>query len=458
LRTFDLIVIGGGAAGEKGAVQAAYFKKSVLLVEQEKDLGGATVFTGTLPSKTLRETALHLSGFRQRGLFGVELSVKPQIQVKDLLSRLGQVTQLESGRMAQNLKTHGVTCVAGAAHFIDEHTIEVRGERYVGAHILLATGSRPYRPPEFPFQHDRVYDSDEIVRVHEIPTEMVVVGAGVIGVEYACLFAALGTRVTVLEPKDSFLAFVDEEVRNALKASVLAMGVAFRFQTKVLACEVDESASMPVKLCVESGEELRTRLVLVCAGREANTATLQLAAAGLSPGKRGQLSVNAQFVTAVPHIAAAGDVIGFPALASTAMEQARVAVCQLFGFGYKTQVAPVFPYGIYTIPEISTLGETEASAKEKNIPVAVGRADFSQNLRGAIIGDTGFLKLLFHRNSRKLLGAHCIGEGATELIHVALMGLHLGATVETFIEMCFNFPTLSEAYKYAAYDALQNIT
>jgi NAD(P) transhydrogenase len=453
---FDLIVIGGGAAGEKGAVQAAYFGKKVALIEKENQLGGAMVNTGTLPSKTLRETALHLSQFRQRGLHGLDLSLNRKAEVKDLLFRLNEVTRIESARMQHNIERHNVHRVTGTAHFVDAHTVQVGERQYTADFILIATGSAPFRPPEYPFEHLNVYDSDEIVRIHEIPKHMVIVGAGVIGVEYACLFAALGTQVTVVEPKDCMLSFLDSEIVAALTASMNRLGITFLFKSKVTNCIVNESA-LPVALKLETGECIQTELVLVCAGRQANTANLNLPAAGLSAGKRGQLEVDSHFCTGVKHIAAAGDVIGFPALASTGMDQARVAICHLFDFKYKTNMTPLFPYGIYTIPEISMVGETEETAHTKGIQTVVGRSSFGANSRGAIIGETGFLKLIFNRQSRALIGAHCIGESATEIIHIALVAMQLSGGIDTFIESCFNYPTLSEAYKYAAYDALNQM-
>lgn len=448
---YDLIVIGGGAAGEKGAVQAAFFGKKVLLLEKEPHLGGAMVNTGTLPSKTLRESALYLSGFRQRGLHGVGMSLERAAQVDDLLFHLARVVERERGRMAQNLARHGVDVVHGAARFVDAHTVEVEGRRYQGAHVLIATGSRPHRPAAFPFEHPHVYDSDQIVRVHALPRSMAVVGGGVIGCEYACLFAALGTKVTVVESRPTILGFLDGEVVGWLTARMQALGIEFRMEAQVARCEPRGDG---VHLSLDRGEALDVDLVLICAGRTANTDALALENAGLTPGKRGQLDVDARFRTKVPHIAAVGDVIGFPALASTSMEQARVAVVDFFDLKYKTRVAPIFPYGLYTIPEVSMAGETEESLRAQGVAYVKGVADFTQNARGVMIGESGHLKLLFRRDDLKLLGVHCIGEGATELVHVGLVALLGGGGADLFIEACFNYPTLSEAYKYATYDAL----
>ncbi len=449
---FDLVVIGGGAAGEKGAVQAAFFGKKVALIEKEPHHGGAMVNTGTLPSKTLRETALYLSGFRQRGLHGVDMALGRAAQVGDFLFRLERVTAAERGRMSDNLARHGVTVFHGAASFVDAHTLQVGEERVTGRHILIATGSRPHRPDSFPFDHPDVYDSDEIVRVNQMPGAMVVVGGGVIGCEYACLFAAMGTKVTVVDAKPAILGFLDGEVVGWLVERMKALKIDFRFEAQVRTCETGAGR---VQLGLSSGERLEVDLALICAGRTGNTEQLQLEKAGLTPGKRGLIDVDARFRTKVPHIAAVGDVIGFPALASTSMEQARVAVVDFFDLKYKTRVAPLFPYGIYTIPEVSMAGETEESLRAAGIDYVKGVAQFSENARGQMIGETGALKLLFRRDDLKLLGVHCIAEGATELVHIGLTAMLAGAGADLFIEACFNYPTLSEAYKYATYDAMK---
>lgn len=452
MNDFDLVVIGGGAAGEKGAVQAAFFGKKVALIEKEPVLGGAMVNTGTLPSKTLRETALYLSGFRQRGLHGVDMALGRAVQVDELLFRLGQVVAAERARMSANLKKHGVTVLHGAASFVDPHTLQVGAERVTGRHVLIATGSRPHRPPSFPFEHAHVYDSDEIVRVHALPKTMAVVGAGVIGCEYACLFAALGSKVTLIDSKPTVLGFLDAEVVGFLLERMRKLGIEFRLESQVALCEPSTGS---VRLCLDRGEPLEVDLALICAGRNANTEALGLSNAGLAPGKRGLLEVDARFRTKVPHIAAVGDVIGFPSLASTSMEQARVAVVDFFDLKYKTRVAPLFPYGIFTIPEVSMCGETEESLLRSAVPYVKGMANLGENARGLMIGETGYLKLLFRKEDMKLLGVHCIAEGATELVHIGLTAMLAGARAEFFIEACFNYPTLSEAYKYATYDALQ---
>lgn len=454
---FDLVVIGGGAAGERGAAQAAYFGKSVALVEKEQVHGGAMVNTGTLPSKTLRETALYLSGFRQRGLHGVDLKLSREASVDDFLYRLEAVVTEERVRISENLRRHGVRTFHGTARFLDPHTIAVDGTGAAptvlkARHVLIATGSSPNRPPQFPFDHRCVYDSDEIVRVHDIPKSMIVVGGGVIGCEYACLFAALGTKVTIVEPKPTILGFLDDDVVATLKARMLALDIAFRMPVQVWGCEVTGTG---VRLSFDSGDTLDASCVLVCAGRQGNTGALGLGHAGLEANKRGHLPVDpVTFRTRVPHIAAVGDVIGNPALASTSMEQARVAVVHLFDLKYKTKVAPIFPYGIFTIPEVSMAGETERDLAAKGIDYVAGRAEFAHNSRGVMVGDEGFLKLLFRREDLTLLGVHCVGENATELVHIGLVALMSQAKADLFIDTCFNYPTIAEAYKYATYDAL----
>ena len=454
---YDLIVIGSGPAGEKGAAQAAYFGKRVALIEREPVLGGAAANTGTLPSKTLRETALYLSGFRQRGLYGVNMSLKDKVTARDFLYRERQVQHVEHARIMANLQRHHIELFNGHASFADAHTVrlENRGTApvtFTSDFVLIATGSHPFRPPVFPFHDARVYDSDTILSLHDIPREMLVVGGGVIGCEYACMFAALGIKVILLEGRDRLLAFLDPEVSQLLTRSMLEMGIDVRFNEQVAAV-----ASSPAALTATlgSGAKVAVDTLLVAAGRSGNTGQLNLPAAGLAATKRGLIEVNERYQTAAPHIYAVGDVIGFPALAATSMEQARVAMVHAFDLKYKTRVTPILPYGIYTIPECSMAGETEESLTKKNIAFVAGVARYDANARGQIIGaKTGFLKLLFAPDMMRLLGVHVIGEQASELVHVGLAALHAGAGADLFIAMCFNYPTLGELYKYATYDAL----
>jgi NAD(P) transhydrogenase len=458
---FDLVVIGSGPAGEHGAVQAARLGKRVAVVEREPVLGGTAANTGTLPSKTLRETALYLSGHRARGLYGVETTLRREATVSDFLYRERRVKELERQRIAQSLQRHGVDVVQGTGSFADAHTVVVRREgqperRLTGGHILVATGSSPYRPPIYPFGDPRVHDSDEILDLTELPRAMVVVGGGVIGCEYACMFATLGIPVTLVEVKKELLPFLDDEFSALLRQRMEALGIQMRFGYTVEAIQVPEKTSEPIRLTLSGGEALEADQVLVASGRSANTAGLGLEALGVQVGPRGQVEVGPTYQTAVPHIYAVGDVIGFPALASTSMEQARVAV--LHAFGDPHTPAPVLPYGIYTIPEVSMAGETEESLRAQGIPHVAGRAAFATNPRGQIIGEThGLLKLLFHRESLKLLGVHVLGEQASELVHVGLTALVAGAGARLFVETCFNYPTLSEAYKAATYDALHQL-
>jgi NAD(P) transhydrogenase len=456
MEDFDLVVIGSGPAGEKGAAMAAYHGKRVALVERRPTLGGTAANAGTLSSKTLRETALYFSGFRQRGLYGVEMTLDRALGVRDLLHRERQVHQSEQERIEVNLARHGVEVVRGTARFLDAHTVQVassEGTRQLtGRAFLVATGSVPYRPPLFPFEAPHVYDSDEILQLTTIPRSLTVVGGGVIGCEYACLFAALGLEVTVVDAQEPLLAFLDSELARVLQEQMQRLGVRFVLPDAVQRVEVTRDE---VTLVLASGRTLTTQAVLVASGRTGATAGLGLEALGVGIARRGFVEVNAHLQTAVPHIYAAGDVVGFPALASTAMEQGRVAVAHAFGLEGKEALAPVLPFGLYTIPEASCAGETEEALKQKGIPYVVGRATYAQNARGQIIGDGGgFLKLLFHRDSMKLLGVHIVGEQASELVHLGLTALLMGAGADLFIHTCFNHPTLSECYKLATYDAL----
>lgn len=457
---FDLVVIGCGPAGEWGAVQAALAGKRVVVVEREPVLGGTAANTGTLPSKTLRETALHLSGLKARGLYSVETTLRHEATVSDFLYRERRVKSMERERILQNLQRHGVQVVRGTGSFADPHTVVVRSQdaterRLTGDFILVATGSAPYRPPQYPFGDPRVHDSDEILDIGRLPRSLVVVGAGVIGCEYACMFAALGIPVTLVDLKHEVLPFLDDEISALLGQRMVALGIRLRFGQNVNTVEVPESQDEPIRLTLSTGEVVDTDQVLVASGRTANTAGLGLEALGVKLSKRGQVEVGPDFQTAVPHVYAVGDVIGFPALASTSMDQARIAVEHAFDLTSARTLAPVLPYGIYTIPEVSMAGETEECLREKGIPYVVGRAAFASNPRGQIIGEMhGLLKLLFHRESLKLLGVHVLGEQASELVHIGLTALLTGSGARLFVETCFNYPTLSEAYKTATFDAL----
>jgi NAD(P) transhydrogenase len=451
------VVIGGGAAGEKGAAQAAYFGKRVVIVERAEHPGGATVHTGTLPSKTLRETALFLSGYHQRDLYGVSVAVSPGLEVAKLIDRKNAVRDLELARIRQNLDRHHVELVRGRARFVDSETIEVAGDdgaaRLSAEAFLIATGSSPFRPPGVPFEDPGVFDSDGILRIDRLPGSMTVLGGGVVGCEYASMFAALGVAVHLVDGKDHLLPFLDLEIGERLRGAMEGLGVRFHLGERAQA--VRRVPDGPLEATLTSGAEVRTDVVLVASGRTGNTDGLNLEAIGVETDDRGLVRVDEHFRTAVPTIFAAGDVIGFPALASTSMEQARVAVCHAFGFTYKQGVSELLPFGVYTMPEVSCVGLSEQAAAQEGIDVVVGRALYRDNARGEIVGDRdGMTKLVFDRSTRRLIGCHCIGERATELVHVGQAVIALGGTVETFIEMVFNYPTLSETYKYAAYDAL----
>ena len=454
MKAYDLVVIGAGPAGISGANTGAILGKRVALVEKLGQIGGAGINTGTIPSKTLRETALALSGWRSRKLFGVDLSLRREATVADFVGHKDRVTVRERRLAEGRLRLTKVETFQGAASFVDPHTVHVGSDTLLrGETILVATGSSPVRPPEFPLEHPRVHDSDKILEIGTLPKTLAVVGAGVIGAEYACTFAALGVEVHLIDGRDSLLAFLDREISQTIERVMTETGVHFVWKEKVTRCDAPESGD--VTLTLTSGATLRVNDVLVAAGRRSNTNHLNLAAAGLTPGKRGLINVDAQFRTEVPHIFAAGDVIGAPALAATSMEQARLAVCVAFDVRQKEAASPIMPTGIYTIPEASMAGETEESLKSKNVPYVVGRARYADIPRGQIIGDeNGFLKLIFDPEKMRLLGVHVVGEQATEVVHIGLIAMLAGGGVSVFNRACFNYPTLGDLYKYAAYDAL----
>ena len=460
MQTFDLVVIGSGPAGEKGAAQAAYFGKRVAMVERGAHLGGACLNTGTVPSKTLRESALYFSGLRQRGLYGIDYSLREGLSVADFMHHNDVVVEAERAKETQNLAAHKIALFRGAASFADAHTIAVTApggstERIAADVILVATGSRPHRPREIPFHDTFIFDSDTILQMDRIPKSMAVVGGGVIGCEYASIFTAMGVQVALIDGRDRMLAFLDAELSAALGEDLTALGLEFYPSERLTHTERTADG---VRLRLQSGKTIEKETALFAAGRRGAVDGLELEKAGLTLNDRGTIEVDASYRTKVPHIYAAGDVIGFPALASTSMEQGRVAVCHAFGFAYKQRLASQLPMGIYTIPEISAVGESEESCREKNIPYEVGRARYANNARGQIVGDTrGLLKLVFHRETRQLLGIHIIGENATELIHLGMAVLEAGGKLDTFVELVFNYPTLSELYKYAAYDGLGNL-
>jgi NAD(P) transhydrogenase len=456
--SFDLVVIGSGPAGEKGAAQAAYFGKKVAVVERERDVGGAAINTGTIPSKTLRETALYFSGLRQRGLYGVDYQVKQDITVQDFMHRKDDVVQAQRSQIEHNLARHHVTLLRGAASFEDAHTVLVRGgdgERRLSAPVLLiGTGSTPHWPDGVP-RDPRLFDSDSILHMGAIPRSLVVVGAGVIGCEYATIFRALGIEVTLVCGQDRLLPFLDGEISERLRLQVQLLGLHVVLNDSMAGVTL---GGREVALSLKGGSTLEAEAVLFATGRMGATEGLGLERAGLAAGPRGHLKVNEHYQTDVPHIYAAGDVIGFPALAATSMEQARVAMCHAFDLKYKSRVSPILPMAVYTIPEIAAVGETEETCASKGIVHDVGRAYYDANSRGQIIGDpSGIVKLVFEKESRRVLGVHVMGEMASELVHVGGACLHFGGTLDDFIAQVFNYPTLGETFKYAAYDGLGRI-
>jgi NAD(P) transhydrogenase len=454
---YDVVVIGAGPAGEKGACQAAYFGKRVAIIEKEPQLGGACCNTGTIPSKSLRQSALYLASLVQLGgLGGILRKDDAKRSAAEFMVRKDEVIAFERDRIANNLEFHGVEVLHGAARFEDPHTLRV-GEDHVSAEtILIAVGSTPFHPPNIPWGDPLVDDSDTILCIDEMPQRMVIVGGGVVGCEYACMFAALGVQITLIEPGAQTMAFLDDEINGLLdQAMKRRLGIDLRTGDKLAGVESDGKV-VHVKLA--SGKELVCDRVLASVGRGGNTKELALETTGLKADAKGQLTVNEHFQTAVPNIYAAGDVVGFPSLASASMEQARVAMTHACGQSYKQHLSPVLPFGIYTIPEISMVGETEESAQQKGIDYEIGRALYRKNARGQMIGDLdGLLKLVFRVDDKKLLGVSVIGERATELIHIGQACLSLGATIDYFVDAIFNYPTLAEMYKYAGYDGLSRL-
>jgi NAD(P) transhydrogenase len=454
---YDLVVIGSGPAGEKGAAKAAYFGKRVALIEQTPHVGGAGVNTGTIPSKTLRETALYFSGLHQRGLYGIDYRVKPNLTIQDFMYRQREVVRSLREVVGDNIARHRITLIRGNALFEDPHTVRVTPPtgpdlRLHGDVILIATGSVPNRGRDFPFHDERIHDSDTILDMPAIPRRLGVVGAGVIGCEYSTTFAALGTKVTLIDGRQRLLPFLDAEISAALRQQMRRLGVDLRTGDGVTRVEFDRES---VRLDLTSGGSIPVDRVLFAAGRDGNTRGLGLPKVGIPTGDKGHVPVNENYQTIVPHIYAAGDVIGFPALAATSMEQARVAMSHAFDLDPFRRVAPIFPLAIYTIPELAMAGETEESCRQKTIDYCVGRALYHRNARGQISGRLdGIVKLLFRTEDRALIGVHILGEEAPELIHVGLMVMQAGRPLEAFIDAVFNYPTLGEAYKYAAYDAL----
>lgn len=455
-KKYDLIVIGSGPAGRRAAIQAAKFGADALVVERGRRVGGVSVHTGTIPSKTLRETVLNLSGWRERGFYGRAYRVKDEISAGDLRHRLLKTLDHEVEVLEHQFARNKVTTIKGEARFVDPHKIEIQsegGETLIveGGSYLLAVGTKPFRPSTIPFDGSSVLDSDEILEIDRVPRSLTVIGAGVIGVEYATIFSALDVPVTLIEGRDGMLDFVDRELIEDFTHQLRDRGIVLR-----LGCQIEriEKTDGSVIAHMQGGRIARSDMLLFAAGREGATDALNLDATGLSTDKRKRLQVDpATFQTEIPHIYAAGDVIGFPSLASTSMEQGRIAACH--ALGKPSQNPPdYFPYGIYSVPEISTVGMTEEEVLERGIPYECGIARFRETSRGHIMGiDAGMMKMIFSIKTHRLLGVHIVGEGATELIHIGQAVLNLKGTLEYFVENTFNYPTLAEAYKIAALDA-----
>src|SRR5262245_14548766 len=457
--TYDLIVIGSGPAGQKGAVAGAKLGKRVAVVDRRERIGGVCLHTGTIPSKTLREAILYLSGIRQRVFYGRDYAVKEEIAISDLSQRVRQVMGRELEVIRAQLKRNRIATIHGTARFLDPHSIEVEtgdGSALLrGEHVLIACGTRPAASPTVPLDGRRIFDSDQLLDAEKLPRELIVVGAGVIGLEYASMMTALNIRVTIIEQRPTILDFVDREMVESLYYFMRQRGATFRLGEKVVSVGVDDRDRVVASL--ESGKQIHGDALLYTVGRQANSDLLNLEAAGLAADSRGRLAVNEHYQTAVPHIYAAGDVIGFPSLASTSMEQGRLASCHMFG-GPCTSRREFLPYGIYTIPEISMVGATEQELTAARIPYEVGQSKFEELAKGQMLGlDVGLLKILFDPRSLKFLGVHAIGERAAEIIHIGQAVLSLGATIEYFRDTTFNYPTLAEAYKVAGLDGLNRL-
>ncbi len=462
---YELIVIGTGPAGEKAAVKAGYFGHTVAIVEKGHVLGGAEVVTGTLPSKTLKETALYFSGKYEKGLFPVSRHLQHEASLEEFMYRKNYVTVSAAKELKDNIRRHKVDLYLGAASFKDPHTISIScldgsTKEITGAYILIATGSYPYHPPHIPFDQHRVHDSDSILHIERFPKSLCIVGAGVIGCEYATIFSTMGTKVYLVNDKQSILPQIDQELAKDLIVQMQQEGIEILFDTKVDAIQIPPNESEPLKIKLSNKETaLECDMFLFAAGRNGNIGSLDCEKVGVKIGKRETIEVDEKYRTSVPHIYAAGDVIGFPALASTSMEQGRVAVAQMFKTRDLENLPSCFPYGIYTIPEISMVGKTEEEMIASNIPYCCGKAHYKDLARGQIMGaKNGFMKLVFEKDTLCICGVHIIGPIATELIHFGMELVESKRTLYDVIGKVFNFPTLHDLYKYAAYDGLGNLT
>jgi len=457
---YDMLVIGSGPAGQKAAIQAAKVGKKVGIIERKKVAGGICINTGTIPSKSLREAVLFLSGFRQRNLYGASYRVKKDITFEDLALRCDHVVKAEQEVIQNQLVRNHVDFITGTATFMDPHRLSIRQGSETNEHtadyIVVAVGTEPAHPPDLPFDGQSIIDSDGLLSLKELPKSLTIVGGGVIGCEYACIVATLGIPVVLVERRPRLLEFVDSEVIEALQYQMRSIGVTLRLNEEVVG--IAKSPDHSVVLRLKSGKKISAPLLMYSVGRVGATTSLNLASVGIRPDERGRLKVNPDFQTSVPHIYAAGDVIGFPALASTSMQQGRHAACHAFGLVCETSTH-LLPYGIYTIPEISMVGRNEDELTRDGIPYEIGVARYREIARGQLIGDTvGMLKLLFHSETRELLGVHVIGEGATELVHIGQAVIAHGGKLDYFLDAVFNYPTLAECYKVAALAALNKFS
>jgi NAD(P) transhydrogenase len=457
---YDLIVIGSGPAGQRAAIQGAKSGKRVALVERREVVGGTCINTGTIPSKTMREAVLHLSGFQYQGIYGVSYRVKEQITMADLSFRVQQVIKNELDVTQAQLFRNGITLLNGLASFTDPHQIRVEGARGDATcraeSIVIATGTKPAESARVPINGQTIILSDQVLQMPQLPKTLIVVGGGVIGVEYACMFAALGIRVVLIEKRPRLLEFADAEIVEALCYHLRDHRVTLRLNE-----EVDTVEQLPdgsVMAALRSKKKISGDALLYAVGRQGNVQELNLEAAGLQADDRGRIPVDAEYRTSQPHIFAVGDVIGFPSLASVSMEQGRIAAARAVGADVHSNAAN-YPYGIYTIPEISFIGKTEEQLTDEDVPYEVGLAYYREIARGQIRGDTtGRLKLIFHRETKQLLGVHIIGEGAAELVHIGQAVMSHNDTIDYFIDTVFNYPTLAECYKAAAFNGLNKLS
>eukprot|EP01089_Gocevia_fonbrunei_P006532 TRINITY_DN1725_c0_g1_i1.p1 TRINITY_DN1725_c0_g1~~TRINITY_DN1725_c0_g1_i1.p1 ORF type:complete len:511 (+),score=88.68 TRINITY_DN1725_c0_g1_i1:127-1659(+) len=460
---YDLVILGSGPAGQKSAIQAAKLHKRVALVDATEMLGGTCVNTGTIPSKTLREAILYLSGFKQRFFYGTNYCVQDQIKFEDLTFRVETVIRREKEVIANQLSRNRVDVYPGLGRFLTENTIVVanqEGEKRLNAkNFLIAVGTRPARDPKIEYDGKYVFDADQILHLKELPRQLIVAGAGVIGIEYAAMLGTLpGCQVTIIDGRPDLLDFVDSEITESLMFHMRESRSKFRLGEKMSSVVVDKERGR-VTAQLESGKKVIGDSLLYAVGRQCNTDALDLENAGLEADPRGKLAVNATYQTNIPHIYAAGDVIGFPSLASSSFLQGRLAVCHMFGQPYNSIAPDLIPYGIYSIPEVSMVGKTEQQLTRLKIPYEYGIARYTEMAKGMMQGAQigGMLKILFHLETHDILGVHAIGEGATEIIHIGQAAIALGAKLNYFTENVFNFPTFAEAYQIAALDGLNKV-